>query len=293
MPVSSGWPLTPGAIRFFVPHFANEQLARHPLTESLYVNGMGYYPEASGHNMTRSHHQDNLIMYCSAGSGRLLVGATQAQVTAGDLVVLSAGVSHRYQAAPKTPWTLRWVHFSGQRARDYIANLGLPEQQYCIQLGLHPKIITDFDALFSVQHTGYNLKALIHASQQLKQSLSYLALLTTRETQQARQPIDLDRIQSLMTAHLNGELELDKLAAAAHLSKYHFAKRYRALTGYSPIQHFIHLKMERACYLLDISQRSVAEVAAELGYGDPQYFSRLFKKVTGLSPSGYRRLQKG
>lgn len=293
MPTSSGWPLKAGAIRFFVPRFASAQLALHPLTESLYINGMGLYPEASGHQMVRLEHEDYLLMYCSAGKGWVEVDGTRTAAGPGSLIVLPKGTPHQYYADTTTPWTLRWVHFEGSKAQDYIANLNLPEHGAVIPVGLHPKILGDFDALFSARDTGYNMKALIHASQTLKQALTYLALLTAGHAQQARQPIDLEAIQTLMMANLNGELELDRLAEAAHLSKFHFSKRYKELTGYSPIQHFIHLKMERACYLLDIGRQSIAQVAAELGYDDPQYFSRLFKKVAGLSPSEYRKLDKG
>ncbi|RLU01727.1 MAG: AraC family transcriptional regulator [Ketobacter sp.] len=292
MPVSSGWPLRPGAIRFFVPLFASVQLARHPLTESLYINGMGLYPNASGHTMSRQEHEDNLLMYCSEGRGQVNANGTVSEVNPGDLILLPKGTSHDYQAAADHPWTLRWVHFAGAKALDYIANLGVADSVSVVSVGQHPKIISDFDALFSVRETGYNMKALIHASQTLKQSLTYLAILISSQSQQARQPINLETIQTLMMANLSGELDLDALANAAHLSKYHFSKRYKALTGYSPIQHFIHLKMERACYLLDIGNQPISHVAAELGYEDPQYFSRLFKKVTGLSPRQYRHLDR-
>lgn len=293
MPVSSGWPLSPDSIRFFVPRFASIQLSTHPLTESLYINGMGFYPNARGHHMTRWEHDDNLLMYCSAGKGWVQALNERFEVNPGSLIMLPRGVAHHYETDSQTPWTLRWVHFTGKHAQDYIANMGLPEHGYVTAIGLHPKIISDFDALFTVRDTGYSMKALIHASQTLKQSLTYLALLTTSQTQQARQPIDLEAIQTIMAANLNQDLELDDLAAAANLSKYHFSKRYKDLTGYSPIQHFIHLKMERACYLLDISRQPVALVAAELGYEDPHYFSRLFKKVTGVSPREYRSLDTG
>jgi AraC family transcriptional regulator of arabinose operon len=293
MPTSSGWPLKPGAIRFFVPLFASTQLARHPLTESLYINGMGLYPCASGHYMQRNEHEDNLLMYCSSGSGFLQVAGERQPVNPGHLIILPKDTPHEYGSNEKTPWTLRWVHFSGSKAKDYIANLGLQDQGYLIAIGHHPKILADFDALFSVRDTGYRMNALIHASHTLSQSLTYLALLTPSQLQQARNPIDLESIQAYMTANLHRELELGELAQQAHLSKYHFSKRYKELTGYSPIQHFIHLKMERACYLLDITSKTISNLALELGYDDPHYFSRLFKKVTGLSPRDYRKLEKG
>ncbi|HET8705548.1 MAG TPA: helix-turn-helix transcriptional regulator, partial [Pseudomonadales bacterium] len=77
------------------------------------------------------------------------------------------------------------------------------------------------------------------------------------------------------------------------LSKFHFSKKYKALTGHSPIQHFIHLKMEQACYLLDISDQAVSLISQQLGYDDPHYFSRLFKKVIGVNPSQYRDAKRG
>jgi AraC-like DNA-binding protein len=60
------------------------------------------------------------------------------------------------------------------------------------------------------------------------------------------------------------------------------------LTGHSPIQHFLHLKIQHACLLLDTSENSIKQIAGEVGYNDAYYFSRLFKQVMGVSPSGYR-----
>ncbi|MGC1509665.1 AraC family transcriptional regulator [Ketobacter sp. MCCC 1A13808] len=291
MPVSSGWPLKPGAIRFFVPLFASRQLRQHPLTESLYINGMGLYPCAEGHLMERSDHEDHLLMYCSAGKGYVSAGGKRTPVSAGQLILIPKGTAHEYGADSHTPWTLYWVHFSGTRASHYIEHIGLSEGNCVATIGLHPKIVADFESIFDARETGYNMKALIHASQCLKQFISYLAMLTSRQLQPSRSQIDLAAIQTLMKSNLHGDLELETLAELAHLSKYHFSKRYKEITGYAPIQHFIHLKMERACYLLDVSSRSVAEVAETLGYDDAHYFSRLFKKVTGLSPREYRKLE--
>jgi YesN/AraC family two-component response regulator len=57
--------------------------------------------------------------------------------------------------------------------------------------------------------------------------------------------------------------------------------------------YFIHLRMRLACRLLDLSPRPVKTVAHEVGYADPYYFSRVFKKSMGLSPEKYREIKKG
>lgn len=293
MPISSGWPLKAGDIRFFVPLFASAKLASHPLTDSLYVNGMGLYLRAQGHIMERREHEDNLLMFCSEGQGFVEAQNEKWQVNPGDLIILPKGVDHCYGADSENPWTLYWVHFDGTQAEDYWENLNAPQNRCVLSIGLHPKIIADFETLFSARQTGYSMKAFIHSAQCLKQMLTFIALLSSRHVQSTRNLIDLDAIQSTMQSSLSGDLKLNELAQQANLSKYHFSKRYKELTGYAPIQHFIHLKMERACYLLDISSQPISHIASNLGYEDAHYFSRLFKKVTGLSPREYRKLDRG
>lgn len=293
MPISSGWPLETGGIRFFVPLFATSQLKQHPLTVSLYVQGMGYYPKAVGHHMQRSEHEDYLVMYFTEGRGTLTVGSETSKIKRGDLIVLPKNIPHEYRADSQEPWSLYWVHFEGTAAGLFLDNLNMPLRHHVIPLGLHPKLINDFDNLLSVRKTGYNLNAFIYASNLLAQMLSYIAMLTPKTKMQPGNYIDLDEIQAMMEEHINGQLDLETIAKEANLSKYHFSKKYKDLTGYSPIQHFIHLKMERACYLLDISNQSVAAVSETLGYEDAQYFSRIFKKVIGLSPREYRKLERG
>uniref|UniRef100_UPI00262A74C7 helix-turn-helix transcriptional regulator n=1 Tax=uncultured Alcanivorax sp. TaxID=191215 RepID=UPI00262A74C7 len=60
-------------------------------------------------------------------------------------------------------------------------------------------------------------------------------------------------------------------------------------TGQTPMQAFQRIKVSHACYLLDITEETVVQIAARLGYDDPYYFSRLFKKQMGVSPQQYRR----
>ena len=83
------------------------------------------------------------------------------------------------------------------------------------------------------------------------------------------------------------------LGWACNFTRFHFSKKYKALTGYSPIKHFLNMKMEPACHSLDSTQLSVKGVAVALGYDDQLYFSRQFSKTVGLSPRAYRRSVRG
>jgi AraC-like DNA-binding protein len=95
-----------------------------------------------------------------------------------------------------------------------------------------------------------------------------------------------------MREHLDERISLGQLADLTGLSATHFATRYRELTGVSPIQHFLHLKVEQACQMLDTTDLSFTQISSHLGYDDNYYFSRLFKKVMGLSPTDYRHTRR-
>lgn len=78
--------------------------------------------------------------------------------------------------------------------------------------------------------------------------------------------------------------DLDKMAATLQMSKSHLTRRVRALTGYSVQPLHELLKIEQAKDLIKSSKLHINDISARLGYTNPNYFSNVFKKVTGLSP---------
>lgn len=91
-----------------------------------------------------------------------------------------------------------------------------------------------------------------------------------------------------MMDHLDQPLQVAKLAALENVSASHYFALFKSRTGRSPIDFFIRLRMRRACELLRETSLSIKEIAAELGYDDPFYFSRIFKSVNQVAPREYR-----
>ncbi len=284
--LTSLWPLEPSAVRFLTPRFLVTLLSQHPLSTDLYPLAAGFYPRAQGHSMERQQHTNNLIVYCSEGAGRLRIGSEQRPVAAGDLILLPRGTAHAYSADRVRPWSIYWVHYEGALSDDYTDFLGMT--QPLSHVGIQPRLIADFEALFSLRNAGFAERAFIHAACQLKAMLTQIANSIASGGANRGTRIDLDQMQQLMHLSLDRDLNLDDLARAANLSKFHFIRKFKQLTGHAPIQHFIHLKMQHACQLLDTTQEPVKRIANRVGYEDPQYFSRLFKRVIGVSPQQYR-----
>lgn len=208
------------------------------------------------------------------------------RIKAGDLCILPKGDQHEYRANRINPWTIYWVHYDGNRAAAH--NCFISRKRAVIHIGPQPRLITEFENLFTLRSTGYTTHDFIHAASQLRQMLTGVATLAAWKDTQHGQQLDIAHIKQLMQMRIDRDIDLDSLAAEAHLSKFHFTRKFKKLTGHSPIQYFIHLKMQFACQLLDGSSDSIKQIAGQLGFNDPYYFSRQFKQVIGVSPSQYR-----
>ena len=289
----SQWPLTFDAVRQITPEFMLEHLRQNPLTKACYPIASGYYPRAYDHHVSRPLHDDNLLIYCVDGSAQLTTNHYSGTVGKGDLLLLPEGETHSYRACKRQPWTIYWMHFGGIHTEQLLKELDYCSERPVTQLGLLPSLTSDFKRLLSLRKSGYQHSVFHYASALVRQILHFLALEIRSSHTANRHNFNLDALHSLMLENLHQELDLDTLAASVNLSRHHFASKYKHLTGTSPIQHFIHLKMERACYLMDTSPASIKAVAGQLGFKDPLYFSRQFRKVIGLSPSEYRQRQRG
>jgi AraC family transcriptional regulator len=99
----------------------------------------------------------------------------------------------------------------------------------------------------------------------------------------------VNRILDRFASDLAAEPSLAELAADVGLSTFHFARAFKASTGLPPHQQLLALRLEKARELLEMSDLTVTEISAEVGYSDPGYLARLFRKHVGATPAAYRR----
>ena len=96
-----------------------------------------------------------------------------------------------------------------------------------------------------------------------------------------------------LEARVEGNIKVTELAAIVGMSPSHLSALFRNATGGGPAAFHTSLKMGRARTLLDTTSLPISDVATAVGYADPLYFSRQFRRLHGVNPSAYRSQHKG
>jgi AraC-like DNA-binding protein len=91
-----------------------------------------------------------------------------------------------------------------------------------------------------------------------------------------------------MQVHLHEEVTIDELSNITHFSPSHLYRLFKSSTGYAPIDFFLRIKIHAAAQDIYFSTLPIKDIAMSYGIEDPYYFSRLFKKIIGISPKHYR-----
>lgn len=98
----------------------------------------------------------------------------------------------------------------------------------------------------------------------------------------------VSKAKKYIDENFNRDITLDEVSQSVNISPYYFSKIFKDETGENFIGYLTNARIEKAKRLLANPNYSIKEICAEVGYGDPNYFSRIFKKYVGATPSEYR-----
>lgn len=280
-----------------LPEPLREAARQHPLLRGLYVTDAGYFPHAVDHFVERRHGAPTtLVILCMRGAGWVqCAGGSRTELRAGSFVWLPARASHAYGSSDDDPWSIAWAHFAGQEMEawqdlfEHVSEVVPP----LVELPTDRLGEIALDQVHSVLERGYALRHQVSAAAALRWALSTVAELAMERPDQrsARERVALSA-ESLRRDWIRPH-RLEALASAAGMSITHYSVLFRRHTGFAPIDFLIRLRVQQACRLLDTTTLPVSEVARQVGYDDPYYFTRCFRRVMGHSPRKYRQVQKG
>lgn len=264
---------------------------QHSLLHSFVVTQIGYYPNAYGH---RVEHQNGLnehtYLYCQSGCGVVLMNGKHYTLEKHQIICIPSNVPHTYYADAQDPWTFFRIQFTCpassfkhfmQEGPAYRNNLSA-DRVYNISKYLNE--------LMEIANFNYTEAYIIISSQLLQIILTYSFICKNTNSADDQNAV-LNRCISYMENHYDKEITLEQLSEVTGLSISYISTIFRANLNTSPINYLIHLRIEKACELLRMSNSKIYEVAYAVGYDNPLYFSRLFKKHMNMSPKEYKALE--
>ncbi|QQZ59484.1 response regulator [Paenibacillus sonchi] len=151
----------------------------------------------------------------------------------------------------------------------------------------HLNMHTDWslEGLLSRLHGLGTLSAMIAA---LKMEFSKWMLGSNKSATREDGRSVVEKSMRYIEANYHKDLSIEEVAEVADLSISHFCTLFKQISGYTFLEFVTHCRMEKAKYILQNSNVKVYQVAPLVGYQDPRYFTQVFKKATGKTPTEYR-----
>lgn len=118
----------------------------------------------------------------------------------------------------------------------------------------------------------------------LQQTYVMSALQRIREQREVQTLTMLGRAKMYIEERFNDELSLEEVADFVHLNPHYFSKIFKQEYGETFIDFVTRLRIDKAISLIKEGNLALKEISFEVGYKDPNYFSRVFKKITGFLP---------
>lgn len=140
----------------------------------------------------------------------------------------------------------------------------------------------------------HSLAAAYHEAEvalQQKEYIGYNRIICYEELDQliVKEKYGLDTIEQYIREHYDKDISLQDVAASVHMSESYFSRIFKKYSGVSFIEYVTQLRLEKAKQLLLRPDAKIYEVSLAVGYQDARYFSQLFRKWTGETPTEFRR----
>jgi len=240
-------------------------------------------------------HNDILeICYCVKGKQQYMIGNKVFDMCGNDILIVSPNTRHSTGEYPEDKGELFWIQVYTREALGKLCNLPSLQSEYLLGC-LIKKSHRLFKGAFHLRFLLEQLLHLLHgkndilAQLTINQLIIQLLLQTLTLSEKEHQSIPsqrIDKIDEFLLDNIYRKVYVDELAKLAGISIGHFKVWFKGKTGITPKEYANRLKIEQAKVDL-LKKKTVTRVAFDLGFGSSQYFSTVFKKFTGQTPSSF------
>ena len=228
------------------------------------------------------------IYNVTEGKGEFEADGKAYKAEKGDFFVFRPGMKIRYSSrSAEELWTYCWISFGGTDAEFYLSETGLgavTPQKRSDPAGFYSAVEKcldlcerERDAASQTEINSLLLRSLCAIN---KPRASKIRQRAAVQTEKALRFIESNYMRGITARDVTAELNIDRT---------HFFRIFKAKTGFSPEQYIMRMRIKKAKELLASGTNTVTEIASLVGVNDVFYFSKLFKRAEGISPTEYRK----
>ena len=285
------------------PSVESERILYTPSTFArsslLHLQEVGSLKAISAHTSSRKDLVSFLCFVVLDGCGELAYEGTTYFLKKGDCVFIDCrkAYSHRTGVSDSADtekvnklWSLQWCHF-------YAPFLPAVYEKYKERGGrpvFHPKNLAKFRELFSEVYLLASSSDYIR-DMRLNEKLSMLLTMLMEESWHpedsmvSKKRMELTKLKEYLDEHYTEKISLDELAIHFFINKYYLTKIFKETYGTTINSYIIAKRITRAKQMLRFTDMTLEEIAIAVGMNGGNYFSRMFKKIEGISPREYRK----
>jgi len=267
--------------------------SKEPLIGNLYIRRIGFFPRVKFHYVQKKKGVDYaMLIYCTDGKGWCIINGKTYEIKGGQFILIPPNTPYSFGADETEPWTIYWLHFRGQLMSSFLLSVSMPSSILPSDHSRLQNRIDLFEEIYNSYSLGYIKEYMIYSSMCLYLFLaSFIWIEQYRHMQipGVKEYPFSSKVIYYMQENLENNLSLDQLAAYFRYSSSHFSMLFQKETNVSPINYFIRLKIQKACQYIVLTNLKLNEIATKLGFEEPAYFTRVFTKIMGISPSAYRK----
>ena len=258
-------------------------------TNLMHLQEIGVLQAQSLHTSQREQLASYLFFMVDSGSGTLEYGGTTYQLTPGDCIFIDCRMPYAHRTSEDL-WHLRWIHFYGPSLSNIYAKYVERGGQPCFR----PVDISGFEQLWTQLYTIASSSDYIR-DMRINEGLNSLL---TRLMEESWHPVthknathkqNLSQIKDYLDQHYTEKISLDELADTFYINKFYLTRVFKEQFGITINNYLLQKRITHAKQLLRFTDKTVEDIGYECGMGAVHYFSRMFKKMEGMSPSEYKK----
>ena len=232
-----------------------------------------------------------LFHYVIDGKGKLDKGGKTYEIGKGQGFLICPGEITSYFADYDDPWIYTWIEFDGLRARQTLTLAGLSETQP-IYTSIDPEGKAIQEAMMQIVNEAEDSSplrlaglGLVFLDELVRTSKDSVAV----EKKKLRDFYIREAINFIEGNYMH-DIAVEQIADSSGLNRSYFSRIFKSTVGESPQKFLLKYRMNKAAEFLKYTEMSIGDVSSSVGYENQLHFSRAFKNIFDISPSGYRNL---